>query len=147
MFVVRGGDVMEGNFDTTPWHFAAIKNFEILDQSSSNIIGGQPVSHTVSKKLLEKWTLGTYVEEYLGGGSYRTDENHYANVYLWCFSQSPIDSLTKGRPMGSHKFTGNESLVLNFTDETQPSSWTVDVFAYSESILETAANGLNIISL
>jgi len=38
MFVVRGGDIMEGNYDTTPWHFAAIKNFEILDQSSSNIM-------------------------------------------------------------------------------------------------------------
>jgi hypothetical protein len=147
MFVVRSTGQAGDSDYLTPWHFAPIKSYEILDQSSSNIIGGQPISSVVQRSLLRKWTKGTYIEEVYGNSTYRGNENNYANVYMWCFSQNPLDSVIKGRPMGNHKFSGNESLVINFDDQTLESPWVIDVFGYSESVLETGANSLNVISL
>ena len=121
MFVVRNTASLSGS---NYWNFQAIKDFSILNSSSTNITGGVQITHTQAIYLLNKdYVLSSYTTE------------TGANVYIFAFTGSPTDTITTGRSYGVHHFKGNEQLLINF-NTTLTQGVQVDVFAYVDSAIE-----------
>ena len=143
-FVVRNNDSTSGYSYTGEnlFQFVKIKDFSILNSSSTNIVGGQQVVDSLALQYLNLyWSASSYSNETSLG---ITDNK--ANVYCWSFSADPIDAITSGRLLSSHQFTGQEQLLINFTASTTY-NYQVDVFAFTESMLEVASNYVKKISL
>lgn len=122
--------------------FSQIKNFEILNSSSQNIVGGQPITNDLDKKLMEKWTTSTYCEETAIGsnlGGYVEDNK--ANVYIWSFSSSPVDSVKYGSVVGSHHFKAQEQLRFQVDNNFPSGNYQIDVFGFVESVFKLSSNG------
>ena len=103
MFIVRNSANLTGS---NYYNFQAIKDFSILDSSSTNITGGVQISHSEAILLLNK----DYVLS-----SYCTETN--ANVYIYAFSGNISDVVHSGRSFGYHYFSGNEQILINFNSQ------------------------------
>jgi hypothetical protein len=77
----------DGYFQFTP-----ITNFAILDNTSTNIVGGQALPSTLVLNLLSKdWCESSYLQETALG---LTNNNSY--VYLYSFCKDPVNYLKHG---------------------------------------------------
>ena len=102
----------------------------------------------MNRKHLENWSLSTYCEEVASGSNLSGyTMNNNANVYCWSFSSDPVHSITHGAAVGSHRFSGNEQLSIQFGPETQGSNYTLDVYAFAETILECSMTTIKIVSI
>jgi len=139
-FVVRPTASLTGNAQT---QFTAITNFAILNNSSTNIVGGQLIQSSLAIDYLNSyWFKSSYATETALGTS-----DNKANVYCWSFSSDPLRALSTGQLLGSYNFTGNEQLQLNFSSGTQTGNFTVSVFALTESSVEQGYGYVKKISL
>ena len=128
-FVVRPTAAVTGNAQL---QFTPITNFAILNNSSTNIVGGQVIPSSLALTYLNAfWSKSSYCTETALG----TIDNK-SNVYCWSFSSDPIRAIATGSLLGSYPFTGNEQLQLNFNSGTVTSNFTVSVFALTESSIE-----------
>jgi len=128
--------------------FQDAKNFELLSSTGENIVGGQPITSVANRKLLEKISQSSYQEEFYGGSSLSGGEvaDNGANIWIWSFSADPVRALKEGLALGSHQFQGNE--VLRITNG--PVAWQatqIQVFGYTESVLEQTASTVKKIAL
>ena len=83
------------------FNYLPIKDFSILNAGSTNIVGGSAIPHTQALYILNRdWTRGSYSTE--------------ANVYIYSFGASPVDTITTGKIYNFYRFKGSEQLVLNF---------------------------------
>jgi hypothetical protein len=116
--------------------FLKITNFSILDATSSNITSGQPITDALSLNYLSRyWTNSSYLSETATGTTQTgTLQNNGSNVYVFAFSSSPMEALTRGKLLGSRSFVGNEQLLITYTGTTVAS--VVEVYAMTESLLE-----------
>ena len=67
---------------------------------------------------------------------------------MWSWSEHPMETLKSGKALGSHRFNGSESLVINFDgDSTRDSAFSLDVYAYAESCLISSSQSVKIHTL
>jgi hypothetical protein len=129
IFIVRNSANLSG---TNYWNFQAIKDWAILDASSTNITGGVQITHAESLLLLNKdYVLSSYSTE----NSLSSTNNNNANVYIYGFSGNVSDIIHSGRSLGYHYFQGNEQILLNFNSQLT-ANVQVDVYAYCDSAIE-----------
>jgi hypothetical protein len=121
-FVVRPVGSSGDNY----FNYLPIKDFAILNSGGSNIVGGSVIPSAQALYVLNRdWTRGSYSTE--------------ANVYIYSFGASPVDTITTGKLYNYYRFKGSEQLIINFTSSlTQPV--TVDVYAYINSAVQLSAS-------
>jgi hypothetical protein len=127
-FVVRPTASLTGN---SAFAFTAISQYEMLNNSGSNIVGGQPISNSEALLVVGNSNAkSSYLSETALGST-----NNNANVYIYSFASDAVSSALDGISSGHYKFTGNEQLKITFTSSLG-ASVQVDIFAYVESVLE-----------
>lgn len=83
--------------------YQQLSQWELLDGSSTNIIGGVPYKDTYNRFITgAKWVDSTYLTE---SGSY---------VYFYAFSSTPSYNKKVGTHTGTYTFRGNETLKITF---------------------------------
>ena len=144
-FVVRSTSSLTGD---NCYQFTKIKDFAILDSSSSNTVGGQAIPSALAIQYLNNfYSQSSYTSETdIGCNIAQTVTDNKANVYCWSFSSNPVLSLEKGLLLGHRKFVGNEQLQLNFTSSLS-AAVQVDVFAYCQSAIEQASGYIKVYAL
>ena len=144
-FVVRGTSSLTQD---NAYQFNAISNFAILDSSSANCVGGQPIPSALALQYLNSFfSRSSYTcETAIGSNLAGTVTDNKANVYCWSFSSNLPEALTNGLMLGHRKFYGNEQLQITFTSSLG-SNVQIDVFAYCQSVLEQGANYIKVMAL
>ena len=144
-FVVRNSNALTQN---SAFSFTAIKDFAILDSTSANCVGGQPIPSALALQYLNSFNCkSSYSSETsVGSNIAGTVVNNNANVYCWSFSSNLNEALLNGLLLGHRKFLGNEQLQISFT-ASLASAVQVDVFAYCQSTLEQGANYVKVYAL
>ena len=133
LFVVRPTGWTGDGFHT----FSPVSNFSILDSTSTNITGGQPISSALALgKLARDFAKSSY-QTYLANGAY---------AYFYSFSADACDAMETGRSYNHFKFQGQEQLQLTFSTATA-SSFSVDVYAFVQSVLEISPSYVKKVSL
>ena len=124
------------------FNYTALTNFAILDGTSTNIVGGQAIPNAMALLYLGRdWSKSSYLSE-----TALNTTNNNANVYIWSFSASAVETAETGVDMNTYKFTGNEQLQITFTGALA-ASITIDVYAHMASAVEVSANAVKKISL
>jgi hypothetical protein len=132
-FVVRPTSTVENN----EFLFYPISSFAILDNSSTNIVGGQDVSSSLCLlNYCKDWTLSSYSTE-----GVITNASSGAYIYLYSFADNPLDVVNNSRNSGYFQFTGMEQLKINFPSQLTSSVF-VEVYASAYSILEMSNNNV-----
>jgi len=107
MFTVRPTNSVSGD---GYFNYSAIKDFAILDAGSTNIVGGQSIVSTQALYHLNKeWTRSSYTTE-----TALSSTNNNANVYIYSFGASPVDTLYSGKVYNQYRFIGSEQLQITF---------------------------------
>ena len=139
IFIVRNSANLKGE---NYWNFLPVKDWSILDASSTNITGGVQISHAEALLLLNKDnTLSSYSTE----NSLSTNDNN-ANVYIYAFSGNVTDIIHSGRSLGYHYFRGNEQILINFNEQLT-ANVQVDVYAYCDAGIEQTLQSIKKISI
>jgi len=137
-FVARASTVNSGLFN----FYNGVKDFAILNSSSTNIVGGQQIPSAYALQVLNKyWCQSSYTNE---TGLGLTNNNAY--VYCWSFSHEPVKAMSQGKMYGSYPFQGNEQLLINW-NAALTANYQVDVYAFTESIVQVDATSVKKISL
>ena len=137
LFTLRASTVGLGAFSYTQ-----LASFALLDNASSNIVGGQALPAALCANLLNaQWCLSSYNTETAFGAT-----NNNANFYMYSFSTDPVDAILHGRSLGSRKFVGSEQLVLNFPSALG-ANLSLDCYAFIENILEQGTFSVKKISM
>ena len=124
------------------YSYTALSNYAILDGTSTNIVGGQSIPNTMALLYLgREWSKSSYLAE-----TALSTTNNNANVYIWSFSASCVESAETGVDMNTYRFTGNEQLQITFTGALA-ASITIDVYAHIASIVEVSSNAVKKLSL
>ena len=124
-FVVRASSVGLG------WtNYYQLASFSMADNTGTNIVGGQVLPASLCTILNKDWCKSSYYSE----NSFGTVDNK-ANFYCFAFSGDIVSALSQGQCLSSRKFTGGETLTLNFPTALG-SAVQVDVYASIEAILE-----------
>ena len=128
-FVIRPVGVTGDNY----FNYLPIKDFSILNGGSTNIVGGSAIPLTRALYILNRdWTRGSYSTE--------------ANVYIYSFGASPVDTITTGKIYNFYRFKGSEQLVLNFPTPLA-TAVSVDIYAYVNSAVQLSAGHTKKITL
>jgi hypothetical protein len=145
IFTVRPTTGLTGN---NVYNFTAISSFALLNASSANIVGGQPIISNLALQVLGNYiSKSSYLTETsTGSNPYGTVTNNGANVYVWSFSSDLLGSLYNGQCLNSYTFVGNEQLQINFTSSLA-SAVQVDVYAYTEQILQQGSSSVVKVSM
>ena len=124
------------------YNYTAISNYAILDGTSTNIVGGQSIPNAMALLYLgREWSKSSYLSE-----TALSTTNNGANVYIWSFSASNVETAETGVDMNTYKFTGNEQLQITFTGSLA-ASVTVDVYAHMASVVEVSSNSVKKLSI
>ena len=124
------------------YNYTAITNFAILDGTSTNIVGGQAIPSAMGLLYLGRdWSKSSYLSE-----TALSTTNNGANVYIWSFSASCVETAETGVDINTYRFTGNEQLQITFTGSLA-AGVTVDVYAHMASLVEVSHNAVKKISL
>ena len=91
--------------------------------------------------LGRNWTRSSYLSETALGTT-----NNGANVYVWSFSASCVETATTGVDINTYRFTGNEQLQITFTGALG-AGVTVDVYAHMASVVEVSHNAVKKLSI
>jgi hypothetical protein len=119
------------------WIYSQIASFAIQDNTGTNIVGGQMIPASLAANLLNKdWCKSDYYSQ----TSFGTNDQK-ANFYCFSFSADIIDAVSHGKCLSSRKFTGQESLVINFASALG-AAVQVDCYALVESILEISPSSV-----
>ena len=78
--------------------------------------------------------------------SYTSETANNANVYMWSFSASPVDTFQDAVDLSTFKFTGNEQLQIQFTGSLA-ANVKIDVYAFVHAAVEYSSSGVRKISL
>jgi len=129
--------------------YSPITSWELLNNGGTNIIGGSVLTTTTTKKLLSKISKSTYHNETPDNSNFIGEiQDNGSYVYFWSFAEAKysVEALENGVAYGSHTFTGNEILNINFIQGLQK-AYTIEVYAYCENILEHSLSHVKKITL
>lgn len=155
----KGPGSTSTNIVIDPFQYIPVSNFSLLDSTSTNISGGQPVSLSLLKEYLSrKWTASSYysdirnvyVDSIINGPDYYkqyTGNNYFSttggrlqdstsHAILYSFSDDPVGAANSGRSAGGHRFKGSEQLQVQFSSPLA-TAYNLEIYAYVEGALET----------
>ena len=113
-----------------PSRYTSVLNFSLLDSTSTNISGGQPIPMSlVQHYLSRKWTTSSYYEDIGEDGVSKS------NAVMYSFANDPSSAANYGASSGFHRFLGSEQLQLQF-DAPITQGLTLDIYAFVEASLE-----------
>ena len=121
-----------------PNQYLPIVNFSILDSTSTNITGGQPVPLSLMQYYLgRKWITSSYYNDTRNLFTSSTSNIlPTSNAIMYSFADSPADAVTSGQFTGAFRFTGSEQLQLLFA--STPGNIVLDIYAFVESVVEVS---------
>lgn len=126
IFVIRSSSPTGSNLIT---YNTTLSTFEILSQSSENIVGGQPINDILSRLVQGgNWLNVTFL-------------NESAGVYFYSFALDPKEVFDSNASLSGRTFTGSEVLKLNFSSSLS-SNAQVDVYALTYATLELTPSGI-----
>jgi hypothetical protein len=137
-----------------PNQYEPYSSFSILDSTSTNITGGQPVPMSlVQQYLSRKWTASSYYADirnmfydqqiwstsYATGLAFNSSRNFQSTSYaiMYSFCDNPVEAANSGVSSGGFRFYGSEQLQIKF-DTATTSALNVDIYAFVESCIETS---------
>lgn len=120
MFIVRASSPTGSNKIT----YTAVQSYEILDSSSTNIVGGSAITDRRARLHLGRYFSNT---------SFLSESGQ--NVYVYSWSVAPGVSQNTGQHLGSYNFRGSEQLRLTFASALG-SAQQVDIYGMCISALE-----------
>jgi len=119
--------------------FVPLLNFSILDSTSTNITGGQPVNGVYALTLLCKdWVHSSYFTE--------VSALYTPNAYIYSFGADPTATAKYGASYNHHQFQGNEQLQINFSTSIA-NNFTVNVYAHVQAVIEVGPTYVKKITL
>jgi hypothetical protein len=144
-FTVRKTSELTGD---NCYQFTKIKDFAILDSSSSNCVGGQVIPSALALQYLNNfYSKSSYSSETdIGCNIAQTVTDNKANLYCWSFSSNIVMAQQSGLLLGHKKMTGSEQLQINFTGSLA-AAVQVDVWAYCQSAIEQSAGFVKVYAL
>ena len=144
-FTVRPTSALTGSGS---YQFTKIKDFAILDSSSSNAVGGQVIPSALALQYLNNfYSKSSYTSETDIGCNLKGDAvDNKANVYCWAFSSNIVKAVESGLLLGHRRFSGSEQLQLSFTASLS-AAVQVDVWAYCQSTIEQGAGFVKVYAL
>lgn len=144
-FVIRNSNLIT---KSDAHNFTAIRDFAILDSTSANAVGGQPIPSQLALQYLNSFnSRSSYTSETsLGSNSAGAVVNNGSNAYCWSFSSNLPEALANGSLLGHRKFLGNEQLQISFTASLL-ANVQIDVFAYCQSVIEQGAGYVKVMAL
>lgn len=116
---------------------STLSTFEILDGTSSSIVGGQPINSTQATLLLAPR---------FGVNTLTLVNDITSGLYVYSFGVDATEAHATGSHLGSRTFTGTEQLKLTFSS-TLVASAQVDVFAYVNTALESSGSSVRTFSV
>ena len=130
------------------YQFTQILNFAILDSTSSNFVGGQPIPSQLALNYLNQfYSRSSYTSETATGANLADAiVNNSGNVYCWGFSSNVCEALQHGLLLGHKKFIGNEQLQITFTGSLA-ANIQIDVFGFCQSVFEQGSGYVKVMSL
>ena len=130
------------------YQFTKIKDYAILDSSSSNCVGGQVIPSALALQYLNNfYSKSSYSSETdIGCNIAQTVTDNKANLYCWSFSSNIVMAQQSGLLLGHKKMTGSEQLQINFTGSLA-AAIQVDVWAYCQSAIEQSAGFVKVYAL
>jgi hypothetical protein len=132
--------------DTTKanaFNYTQLSSFHLLDNASSSITGGQPLPAAYCANIYNSQICQS---SYNTETSFGYANNQNANFYVYSFSTDFVDSLLHGRSLGSRRFTGQESIILNFASATTVPLY-LDVYAMIENVIDQTPMSIKKISM
>ena len=154
-----------------PFQYIPVSNFSLLDSTSTNISGGQPVSLSLLKEYLSrKWTASSYYSDcrnvtvdalinnpnsdwwkhYTGGNYFSSTGGRLydstSHAILYSFADDPVGATNSGKSAGSHRFKGSEQLQVQFSSPLN-TPYNLDIYAYVEGALETTPSYIKKVTL
>jgi hypothetical protein len=153
-----------------PFQYLPVLNFSLLDSTSTNISGGQPVPLSLVQGYLSRqWTASsyytdvknTYIDTTINQSAYwaanLTSPNYFSstggrlysttsNCIMYSFSDDPIHAATLGAANNGHRFHGSEQLQLQFAGPIT-TGYNLDIYAYVESAVEITPTYVKKVSL
>ena len=130
-FIIRPSSYIGSDYFT----FLPISSFELYDAQGKNISTGTTVQEPNLRLNLSR--------QFGVESSYLTEKSNGAYMYLWSFSEDACETYKTGRDLGSHYFTGNERLKINF-DAATTSIHALDIFAFTHNILLQGPTGFEV---
>ena len=122
--------------------YTQLSSFALLDGASTNLVGGQAIPAALAANILNRdWCKSSYNSETSFGST-----NNSANFYMWSFSADPVGALLGGQALTSRRMTGQENLQITFPTATTAQN-TVDIYAFTESVIEQGVMDIRKISL
>ena len=89
--------------------YVNIKDFQVLDSGSTNIVGGQSITSLYNRTIqAQHWNRSFYLTDVL-----KSVSNAFVFQYAW--SLSPYDAINSGKSLSYRVFNGSETLQINFT--------------------------------
>ena len=126
---------------TNCYTFLPIKDFEIRNSAGSNVVGGVVIPQRQNLYVMgNKYFRSSYLAETEFGS---TNNNAYVYTYSW--AHSPEHAVLWGQFDGHYRFTGSETLVINFNAATVASQ--VDIHAYCQAGTVQSSSGITKIAL
>jgi hypothetical protein len=155
---------------TDPFQYLPVLNFSLLDSTSTNISGGQPVPLSlVQGYLSRKWTASsyycdvknTYIDTTINQSAYwaanTTSPNYFSsnggrlfattsNAIMYSFSDDPVSAAVYGSANSGKRFFGSEQLQIQFTGPITV-GYNLDIYAFCESCIEITPTYVKKVSL
>jgi hypothetical protein len=129
------------NYTLQPYRYTPILNFSLLDSTSTNISGGQPIPLSlVQHYLSRKWTTSGHYEDIGEDGLSRS------NAIMYSFANDPSSATNYGISSGSFKFQGSEQLQIQFASPITQ-GLTLDIYAFIEASLEVTPSYIKKLTL
>jgi len=151
-----------------PFYYYPVLNFSILDSTSTNITGGQPIPLSLLKQFLSRKFIASsyYSDNYAlaQSGLYISSSwfpsftptttanpstgvfTPFSNAIIYAFADNPVDAANSGTSSGAFRFQGSEQLQLQF-QSALPEGVNIDIYAFVESVVEVSPTYVKKINL
>ena len=171
LFVVVRPQSRSSSFIAGPaqqFYYYPVKNFSILDSTSINITGGQPIPFNMLKQYLSRKFISSsyYTDNYewaqtglnicstwfpsftpTATANPKTERYcPFSHAIVYSFADNPVDAANSGVSSGAFRFQGSEQLQIQF-DQALPEGVNIDIYAYVESVVEISPTYVKKINL
>jgi hypothetical protein len=135
-FVVRQTDSLQYS---AQYNFSnVVKQFEILDSSGRNMVGGSPITARQDLLVLmhKYFPSSTFTTE-----GFITSGPANSNVFCYSFSLAPLQALKSGQHLTTAIFKGSEQLKLTF-NSSLGSACQIDSYALCEAAVRQTPSSI-----
>ena len=93
VFIIRQQNILSREYNFC--FNTSLKNFSLLDATSTNITGGQPITpHQLIHVMGKNWTVSSYLHDVNRIWAFEGKEQKpNNNIYLYSFRSDPVDSV------------------------------------------------------